>query len=65
MLVAGIIIGIVWVVTGFYSFMYWVNVLHDEDSHWLDDEAVSDAFLKSLLGPINYVIGYIAYRLEK
>lgn len=65
MLVAGIIIGIVWVVTGFYSFMYWVNVFHDEDSHWLDDAAVWDAFLKSLLGPINWLIGYIGYRLDK
>lgn len=64
MLVAGFIIGILWVVSGFYSFMYWVNVMNDEDSVW-EDDGVWEAFYKSLLGPINWLIGYIGYRLEK
>lgn len=64
MLVAGFIIGILWVVSGFYSFMYWVNVMNDEDSVW-EDAGVWEAFSKSLLGPINWLIGYIAYRLNK
>jgi hypothetical protein len=64
MLVLGIIIGLVWYFTGMVGFIYWSNYFAPElQDEWNQDE-VLEMTCKALLGPVNWIIGYIAYRLK-
>lgn len=64
MLVLGIIIGLVWYFTGMVGYIFWSNYFepHLRDD-WNQDEVLEMMF-RSLLGPIVWIIGYIAYRLQ-
>lgn len=64
MLVLGIIIGIVWYFTGMVGFIYWSNYFAPELRGDWNEYEVLEMMFKSLLGPINWLIGYIAYRLK-
>lgn len=64
MLVAGFFIGLAWYLTGMVGFMYWSNYFQpDLRGQWTDDELV-ELIVKSILGPVNWLIGYLAYLLK-
>lgn len=64
MLVAGFFIGLAWYLTGMVGFIYWSNYFQpDLRGKWTDDELV-ELIVKSILGPVNWIIGYLAYLLK-
>lgn len=64
MLALGIIIGLVWYFTGMVGFIYWSNEFVPERRGEWDEDDIFRMMGRSVLGPIVWIIGYIAYRLK-
>ncbi len=64
MLALGILLGIAWYFIGTMGYIYWSNKFFPEHREEWNLDDVIEMMFKALLGPINWLIGYLSYIFE-